>query len=91
MERPVRFLLTLLALLTGLSAAPAQARVSAVDSAGIEQVEAGQRASVALAASTAIAQAGRRLGRFPDPGARMRLPDTGVITPTVEDSDRALE
>jgi hypothetical protein len=90
-DRPLTFLLTLLALLTGLSAAPAQARTSAAEAAGIEHVQPRPVVTVAaLAVSARIAgqaMQGPRVLHHPAPAGEALL----VPNRAIEGSDRALE
>ena len=91
----LRKLLTLLAILTGLAAlnAPAQARISAADAAGIERVD---RASSGSAGLTVVAtaevrgQSGTQRRESGPPKPRPPL-TTIVLIPTIQFGDRARE
>ncbi|MET0179846.1 MAG: hypothetical protein ABW194_05115 [Novosphingobium sp.] len=89
----MRLLLTFLALLTGLSAAPAQARMCSAESSEIERVEGSSRPG-ASAIAAAVADMGsqtvqrRRRGRDT---TRPRATASRVIIPSIQYGDRARE
>jgi hypothetical protein len=92
MDRTMRLFLTFLALLTGLSAAPAQARMNA-DGAEVERVEASSRGgagAIAAAAAEIGAQSAAR-PRGERERARPRPPATVVLIPSIQYGDRARE
>lgn len=91
MERSLRVLLTLLALLAGLAAPTAQAGVRPDAAAGVEQVEAGGLAVAVMAASVAARNvpAAKRTWRGTEQRPLPRpLP---LIVAAIERGDRALE
>ena len=91
----LRKLLTLLAILTGLTAinAPAQARISAADAAGIERVDTTSSGAAGLTV-VATAEVRHRTGTArreccpPQPRPPLT---TGVVIPTIQFGDRARE
>lgn len=92
MDRTVRLILTLLAVLTGFSAAPASARMNAGDTAEVERVETSGR-SVVGAIKAAVAEIGgptvqrqKRERETPRPRAA-----TTVVIPSIQFGDRARE
>jgi hypothetical protein len=92
MDRSVKLLLTLLALLTGLTAAPAQARMCAADGAGVEQVEPARGGASGIAATLPAGerQARQRQRRERELG-RSPPPVNTVLIPSIQLGDRARE
>lgn len=91
MDRTLRLILTMLALVAGLGSAPVQARIASADAAEIERVEGVGGASLIVAAaakSQGCATAERRESCPPKP----RPPVTTIVlTPTIQYGDRARE
>ena len=92
MDRTLRLVLTLLALLTGFSAAPVSARMNASDTAEVERVEPSGH-SVVGAIKAAVAEMGgplvqrqKRERETPRPRAA-----TTVVIPSIQYGDRARE
>ena len=91
MDRTLRLILTMLALVAGLGSAPVQARLAPVDAAEVERVESPGGIGL-VAAATAQVQArtaGERRDREPP---KPRPPVTTVVViPTIQFGDRARE
>ena len=91
MERSVRLLLTLLVVLSGLAAVPAEARSRTDGASGIEQVQPlGNDGGLAVACAGRVAQAAATPR---DGGGGLDHPLTRQVTPAVavREGDRALE
>lgn len=92
MDRTLRLLLTMLALVAGLGAAPAQARMTPAETAELERVEGGRSAGSAIAAATAEVQGQSRTERRDRERVRARrTPPVMVLIPSIQYGDRALE
>ena len=91
MDRILRLLLTMLALVAGLGSAPVQARIASADPAEVERVESVGGVSLISAAAAKVqgcAAAERRENCPPKP----RLPVTTIVLiPTIQFGDRAHE
>ena len=91
MDRTLRLILTMLALVAGLTSAPVQARMAAGDPAEVGRVESGAGHGLIAVVVARVAGSGaiqRRECRPPQP----RLPvATIVVIPTIEYGDRARE
>ena len=93
MDRSVRLFLTLLALLSGLSAAPAVARMCPADGAEVERVEGSGRGG-ASAIAAVVAEMGTRTvqrQRREREAVRPRPAPTTVVIPSIQYGDRARE
>jgi hypothetical protein len=93
MDRSVKLLLTLLALLTGLSAAPAEARIRSADVADLERVEDSLGGQASTAAAVAADRAGcavQRQLREREAAPSSYAPAT-VVIPSIRYGDRARE
>ena len=91
MDRTLRLVLTLLALLAGFAAAPASARMTPAETPELERVEGG-RSSSAIAAAAAESQAQARGERRDRERIRSRRPATVIVLiPSIQYGDRALE
>jgi hypothetical protein len=95
MDRTLHFLLTLLAVLTGLTVAPAQARMAPADAAEVERVENGARSgggASAIAAQAAEVQGQATRERRDRERIRPRAPaKVIVLIPSIQYGDRLLE
>ena len=93
MDHTLRLFLTLLAVLTGLTVAPAQARMAPADSAEVERVENGARTgggASAIAAQAAEVQG--QATRERRERIRPRVPaKVFVLIPSIQYGDRLLE
>lgn len=91
MDRTLRLILTMLALVAGLGTAPVQARTASADPAEVERVEGVSGIDlVAIVTAEVRSRLGtqRREGYPPQP--RLEL-TTGVMIPTIQFGDRARE
>ena len=91
MDRALRLILTMLALVAGLGSAPVQARLASADAAEVERVESpgGIDLVAAAAAQVQARTAGERRDREPP---KPRPPVTTVVViPTIQFGDRARE
>ena len=92
MDRTLRLVLTLLAVLTGLSAAPVAARMNGGESAEVERVEPSGRSAVGAIKAVVAEMGGQPLQRqkreleTPRPRA-----STTVVIPSIQYSDRSRE
>ena len=89
MERPIKLLLTLIALLTGLASVPTQARVRGVDAAGVERVE-----QSCTSVDVAVAKREGESDQHASCGHCLGKPRPVIGTapnPSIEHGDRALE
>ena len=95
MDRTLRLFLTLLAVLTGLAVAPAQARMAPADAAEVERVENGARTgggAAAIAAQAAEVQGQATRERRDRERIRPRAPaKVIVLIPSIQYGDRLLE
>ena len=93
MDRTLRLFLTMLALLAGFAAAPAQARMTPAETAELERVEGGRGGSgSAIAAATAEVQGQSRTDRRDRDRTRARRPATVIVLiPSIQYGDRSLE
>ena len=91
MDRTLRLLLTMLALVAGLGAAPVQARVASADAAEVERVEsAGRIGLIAVAAAEIQGRAGTER-REREPSKPRPAVTTILVIPTIQYGDRARE
>ena len=90
MDRTVRLILTMLALVAGLGAAPVQARLASADPAEVERVESAVGiVAVAYAVAEVRGQAGsQRPDRAPP---KPKPPVTTILIPSIQFGDRARE
>ena len=91
MDRTVRLILTMLALLAGLGAAPVQARIASADPAEVERV--GGVAGIGLVAVATAEIRGRSGTQRRESGPPKPRPPviTIVLIPTIQFGDRARE
>ena len=92
MDRTVRLLLTVLALLGGLSAVPAQARMSTIEGPEVERVEGSSKGGIS-AIIAAVAEIGAQAvqRRSDERRPRPKPPATTVVIPSIQYGDRARE
>lgn len=91
MDRTVRLILTMLALVAGLGSAPVQARMASADPAEVGRVESLDRVSLIVTAAAKIqgcANADRRESCPPKPKPPVT---TTVLIPSIQFGDRARE
>ena len=91
MDRTVRLILTMLALVAGLGSAPVQARMASADPAELGQVESLDRVSLIVTAAAKIqgcANVDRRESCPPKPKPPVT---TTVLIPSIQFGDRARE
>jgi len=92
MDRTLRLFLAMLALVAGLGAAPAQARMTPADTAEMERVDSGRSSGSAIATAAAEVQGQARGDRHERVNARQRRPATVVVMiPSIQLGDRPLE
>jgi hypothetical protein len=95
MDRTLRLFLTLLAVLTGFTVAPAQARMAPADAAELERVESGGRGNggaSAIAVQAAEVQGQATKERRDRERIRPRAPaKVIVLIPSIQYGDRLLE
>ena len=91
MDRAVRLILTMLALVAGLGSAPVQARLASADPAEVERVE--SAAGIAAIANAAAEIRGRTAVELPDKAPPKPKPPvtTIVLIPSIQFGDRARE
>ena len=90
-DRTVRLILTMLALVAGLGSAPAQARIASADPAEVERVE--SAVGIAAIAYAAAEIRGRTAVERPDKAPPKPKPPvtTIVLIPSIQFGDRAHE
>ena len=92
MDRTLRLFLTMLALVAGLGATPAQARMTPAEMAELERVEGSRPSGSAIAAATAEVQGQSRSDRRDRDRTRARRPATVIVLiPSIQYGDRSLE
>jgi len=93
MDRTLRLILTMLALLAGFAAAPAQARMSPADTAELERVEGGRAITGSSVSASSSEVQGQIRGERRDRAAtRTRRPATVIVLiPSIQYGDRSLE
>lgn len=95
MDRTLRLFLTFLAVLTGFTVAPAQARMAPADAAEVERIEGGARTGggvSAIAAQAAEVQGQASRERRDRERVRSRAPaKVIVLIPSIQYGDRLLE
>ena len=90
MDRAVRLILTMLALVAGLGSAPVQARIASADPAEVERVESG--IGIVAIAYAAAEVRGRSGAERPDRvQPRPKSPVTTVLIRSIQFGDRARE
>ena len=91
MDRTLRLILTMLALVAGLGSAPVQARMATSDGAEIERVESAGGVSL-IAAAAAKVQGCATVERRESCPPKPRPPVTTIVLiPTIQYGDRARE
>lgn len=91
MDRTLRLILTMLALVAGLGSAPVQARIASADAAEVERVEnAGSVGLIAAAAAKIQGRAGSERRDREPPKPRPQV-TTVVVIATIQYGDRARE
>ena len=92
MDRTLRLVLTLLALLTGLSAAPVSARMNGGECAEVERVEPAGRSAVSAIKAVVAEMGGQAVQRQKrEREAPRPRTTTTIIIPTIQFGDRARE
>ena len=92
MDRTLRLVLTLLALLTGLSAAPVSARMNAGECAEIERVESSGRSGIGAIKAVVAEMGGQAVQRQKrEREAPRSRTSTTVVIPSIQYSDRTRE
>lgn len=92
MDRTLRLFLAMLALVAGLGATPAQARMTPAEVAELERVEGSRSSGSAIAAATAEVQGQTRADRKDRDRTRVRRPATVIVLiPSIQYGDRSLE
>lgn len=92
MDRTLRLVLTLLAVLTGLSAAPVSARMNGGESAEVERVEPSGRSAVGAIKAVVAEMGGQPVQRQKRERETPRpRTSTTVVIPSIQYSDRARE
>jgi len=91
MDRTLRLFLTMLALLTGLAAAPAPARMAAPDTSEIERIEGGRSKVSAIVAATETQSPTANRDRGERKPIRPRPATVLVLIPSIQLVDRLLE
>ena len=92
MDRTLRLVLTLLAVLTGLSAAPVAARMNGSESAEVERVEPSARGGVSAIKAVVAEIGGQAVQRQKrEREAPRPRTSTTVVIPSIQYSDRSRE
>ena len=92
MDRTLRLVLTLLAVLTGLSAAPVAARMNGGESAEVERVEPSGRSAVGAIKAVVAEMGGQPVQRQKRERDTVRpRTATTVVIPSIQYSDRSRE
>ena len=92
MDRTLRLVLTLLAVLTGLSASPVAARMNGSESAEVERVEPSARSGVSAIKAVVAEMGSQAVQRQKREREAPRLrTSTTVVIPSIQYSDRSRE
>ena len=91
MDRTLRLILTMLALVAGLGSAPVQARMASADAAEVERVESAGGIGLIAAASAEIQGRAGIERRDREPPKPRPPVTTIVVIPTIQFGDRARE